>query len=138
VRLYVREPGWREVALAVENISEPLPLVFLHELEIANALHRAVFEKLVDREQRTASLALFERDVKIGLYRRIALDSVDLTHRALEIVQDWTAKLGVRSLDILHVAAAQAVGATRFATADRRQQRLARAVGFPPHRGGLG
>jgi predicted nucleic acid-binding protein len=131
VRLYVREAGWTEVVEAVSDASEPLPIVFLHELEIVNAMYRAVFEKLIDREQRAASLELFRDDVRTGLYRRFTLDLPDLTHRALQIVQGWTEKLGVRSLNVLHVAAAQAVGATHFATADARQRKLAHAVGFP-------
>jgi hypothetical protein len=39
-----------------------------------------------------------------------------------------TARLGARSLDVLHVAAALELGLRRFVTFDVRQQRLARAV----------
>ena len=39
-------------------------------------------------------------------------------------------KLGTRSLDILHVAAALVLGMPGFLSFDRRQSRLAKAVGL--------
>lgn len=39
-------------------------------------------------------------------------------------------RLGTRSLDILHVAAALVLGSTEFLSLDERQTRLARAAGI--------
>jgi predicted nucleic acid-binding protein len=130
VRLYFRESGWRDVAARVNSLDEPLPLVFLHDIEVVNAFHRGVYEGAVSPKQRDASLELFASDIADGLYRRIALDLGALTKRAVEISETWTAKMGGRSLDVLHVAAAENIGAGRFLTGDIRQRKLARAIGL--------
>jgi predicted nucleic acid-binding protein len=48
--------------------------------------------------------------------------------RAEHLARRHAAVLGTRTLDILHVAAALALGATRFVTSDRRQASLAKAA----------
>lgn len=50
--------------------------------------------------------------------------------QALRLGQRWTAKLGIRSLDILHVASALALKADTFNTFDDREKNLARAAGL--------
>jgi predicted nucleic acid-binding protein len=51
--------------------------------------------------------------------------------RAQALAGKHTGRLGVRSLDILHVAVALELQAEAFLTFDRRQARLARAEGLP-------
>jgi predicted nucleic acid-binding protein len=46
------------------------------------------------------------------------------------LVSRWTAKLGTRTLDILHVAAALSLRAEAFHTFDERQRKLAKAAGL--------
>jgi predicted nucleic acid-binding protein len=52
----------------------------------------------------------------------------DVFSHALRLVQKWTAKLGTRSLDIMHVAVAVALSSDTFLTFDERQGKLARAA----------
>lgn len=71
---------------------------------------------------------------------RGALAAGDLSPKPLPAYTWWlesesismahTIKLGVRTLDILHVAAARVLGAERFLTFDLRQKALANAVGM--------
>src|SRR5262245_62657476 len=50
--------------------------------------------------------------------------------RAADISREHTARLGCRSLDVLHLATGLQLGFRHFLTFDRRQQQLARAVGL--------
>jgi len=71
---------------------------------------------------------------------RGALAAGDLSPKPLPAYTWWlesesiskahTIKLGVRTLDVLHVAAARVLGAERFLTFDLRQRALAKAVGL--------
>ena len=54
----------------------------------------------------------------------------DVLQVADELGEKHTAALGVRSLDLLHVAAAVTLGAKKFLTCDARQLALARAAGL--------
>ncbi len=46
------------------------------------------------------------------------------------LISRWTARLGTRTLDILHVAAALTLRADAFHTFDERQRKLAKAAGL--------
>jgi len=50
--------------------------------------------------------------------------------RASQLASKWTARLGTRGLDILHVAAAITLRTDTFHTFDDRQQKLAKAAGL--------
>lgn len=56
-------------------------------------------------------------------WSRIYLDAAELSARL-------TAKLGCRSLDILHCAVARFFGASQFVTADKRHRDLAKRAGL--------
>ena len=49
-------------------------------------------------------------------------------NRAVDLSRTYSAKLGRRSLDVLHVASALELRMRLFVTYDKRQQDLARAV----------
>ena len=50
--------------------------------------------------------------------------------QAAELSRQYTPTLGTRSLDVLHVASALALGMRQFVTYDKRQARLAEACGL--------
>lgn len=52
--------------------------------------------------------------------------------QARNLALRFTARLGARSLDVLHVGSALAIGVELFQTFDRVQLRLARAAGLKP------
>ncbi len=59
---------------------------------------------------------------------------VDLTagvfERCIQLTQQYATRVGLRTLDTLHIASALELGAERFWTFDERQAKLARAVGL--------
>src|SRR5262249_7796597 len=59
-----------------------------------------------------------------------AYDLGDVHERAERLARRHAAALGPRSLDTLHVAAAQALGISELVTGDRGQSSLAKAAGL--------
>jgi predicted nucleic acid-binding protein len=76
-----------------------------------------------------AANAAFHADLHDGVFAMRAVPEEVFT-RARQLASKWTARLGTRSLDILHVAAAIALRAATFHTFDDRQRKLAKAAGL--------
>jgi predicted nucleic acid-binding protein len=130
VSLYVPEPRSERVAHLVRRSGEPILFSQLHELEVVNALRLRIFrrdgmQKLVD-----ATVARLQEDLHEGTLQRAAIDWPLTMAKAIELANQHTARLGCRSLDLLHVAAAVLSGSRRFVTADRRQSQVARRAGL--------
>ncbi len=109
----------------------PLPLLLtsLGELELTNALQLRRFRKEVRPQEVRAAYAAFRADVRNGILSIRPLPAAAHT-QALRLALRWTARIGTRALDILHVAAALALEAEAFHTFDSRQERLAKAAGL--------
>src|SRR5208282_236506 len=75
------------------------------ELEIVNAMGLRVFRKEVSPAQAQSSLIEFEKDLRDGVFQLRALTDSVLV-RAQQLSRQTTAKLGTRTADLLHVAAA--------------------------------
>lgn len=54
----------------------------------------------------------------------------EVYRRALRLSRDWVETLGVRTLDILHVASALELRLGEFVTGDKRQAELAEKCGL--------
>jgi uncharacterized protein len=105
-------------------------LSHLHRVELATAWHLKVFRK--ELELATAGRAWddLESDVEVGVWEAAGYDLADVHARAETLARQHAARLGTRTLDILHVAAAVLIGVQAFVTGDRRQASLAEAVGL--------
>lgn len=68
-------------------------------------------------------------DMKTGPWRGLAVPE-QAFDRSAELARQYAPKLGVRTLDSLHVACALELKAARFWTFDERQAKLAKAVGL--------
>ena len=130
IKLYVAEHGSDEVHRLVVAQREPLPVWSFLELEFLNALRFKVFlgEMTSGDVERLTSLYVGRK--RTGQYFTPNLDPNALHELSLQMTVH-TPKLGCRSLDILHVAAARMIEASLFLTADRRQSELAQAEGLP-------
>lgn len=67
--------------------------------------------------------------IEQGVFRTVEMPAT-VYETAHTLSRRHTAKLGARTLDILHVAMALELGAPAFYTFDRRQSRLAQAEGL--------
>jgi predicted nucleic acid-binding protein len=99
----------------------------LGELEVVNAFGLRVFRREVSAAQAQSSVIDFERDVKIGILQIRTLQDEFLA-RAHQLSRQSTSKLGIRTGDLLHVAAALELGADYLYSFDQQQRKLAQRV----------
>ena len=101
----------------------------LHRCELAHSLEQQVFRaKASPADTKIASID-FERDCNAGLWRLVDLPP-SAFRTCITLAQRFTARLGCRTLDALHVAAALELEAEEFWTFDERQNQLAAAAGL--------
>ncbi len=96
---------------------------------MVNALQLRLFRKEVRSNEVRAAYALFRADMRDGILSMKSLPATIYTQAKLLGLR-WTAKIGVRTLDIIHVAVALALEIETFNTFDDRQRRLAKAAGL--------
>lgn len=128
---YLPEPDSASALALRDRFSPPAFLTSLHRLELANAWHLKIFRD----ELAEAAVALAREDlashIRAGLWRVPAEPMVEIYSRAEELATRHSAQLGTRSMDILHVAAAERLACSHFLTGDQRQARLAQAIDLP-------
>jgi predicted nucleic acid-binding protein len=127
VSLYSLDVNSVAAAGAMQAFSGECFLTTFGELEIVNAMGLRVFRKEVSPAQAQASLRAFERDVRDGVFQlRELTDSVFM--RAHQLSRQTTAKLGTRTADLLHVAAALELGVDFLYSFDLHQRKLAQIL----------
>jgi predicted nucleic acid-binding protein len=129
VKLYIPEAGTEETIPRLQAIQQ-IPLLPIHELEVRNALRAQAGRGLIGYDQLGLALAAFHEDIGAGRLARCSVDWPPIFARAEDLSREHTPKILCRALDILHVAAAEAVGCAAFVTGDGRQADLALAVGL--------
>ena len=115
---------------AASHIMQALPadrfVTTFGELEVVNAMGLRVFRKEVSPSQAHSSLSEFEKDLRDGIFQIRELTDAILG-RAHQLSRQ-TAKLGTRTADLLHVAAALELGADGLYTFDLHQRKLAQTL----------
>jgi predicted nucleic acid-binding protein len=99
----------------------------LGELEVINALGLRVLRKEITTVQAHSSLSDFAKDLEQGLFQLRGLPDL-VFDRARELSRQTTAKLGTRTADLLHVAAALELGVEYLFSFDQRQRKLAQTL----------
>jgi hypothetical protein len=128
--LYAADVHSARVIARMRRQALPLPFTWLHQLELRNALRLRVFRREITRTQRDASLDAILADLAGGVLTAASPDPAALTAEAERLSARYSEKLGTRSLDILHVAAAVILRQDAFLSFDGRQRSLARAAGL--------
>jgi len=124
VSLYVPDANSVEAAKWMHQMPLPVLITALGELELVNAVQLRLFRKEVRSSEARAARAALRADLRDGVFAIQAL-SEEMFARARRLASRWTARLGTRSLDIIHVATAIALGANMFLTFDDGQRKLA-------------
>ena len=121
---------------ALALVARHKPVFFLTEfgeVEFANAVERLLFSHRGSaywtlREAQAVRDRL-EQHVNAGVFELRPVPS-EAWQTAIRLSRHYTAKLGTRTLDVLHVAMAMSLQPDVFFTFDRRQWKLAKAVGM--------
>jgi predicted nucleic acid-binding protein len=127
VSLYSPDVHSETAQRIIQAAREDLWLTALVEIEVVNALSQTVFRKESSLSQAQASLRAFDQDLRVGAYRMKPLPE-NVFVRARQVSRETTPRLGTRTLDLLHVAAALELGADEFYTFDRQQGKLAKEM----------
>jgi predicted nucleic acid-binding protein len=128
VALYLGTQSFSETAREIATaFDRGIPYPWLIELELCTALRRVLASK---RELLKAALRVINSARKEGLLVECELDYERLVSRALELSERYASALGLRTLDILHVAAALELQADALASFDNRQRALAKELGL--------
>lgn len=128
--LYARDAHTARAIARMQRQRLPLAFTWLHQLELRNALRLKIFRRDATVDQSTASVNAVLADLAAGVLRPAAPPLAEVGTEAERLSAQWSAKLGTRTLDILHVAGALVLGAKDFLTFDTRQAALARAAGL--------
>ena len=129
VAIYVPEHFSQTARQTVRAVPQ-IPFTQLHELEVRNAFESLVGRALITRDECRAILAQLDEDLDSQRLARVSLDLDGVFTSASDLSRTYTAKVLTRSLDLLHVAAAQAMMCTRLVSADDRQLVVAKAAGL--------
>ncbi len=110
----------------------PAPLIFTPFLrhEVRNAIRLAVFRKDITEEECEAVLSVIESDIRAGALQETPVAWAEVFAQAEALSAAHTAKMGIRTSDVLHIAVARALGAREFLTFDARQKALAVRAGM--------
>jgi predicted nucleic acid-binding protein len=124
---------------APEYVAQSVEPIILSRL-VVYEFHQAVWFEVycrehgdlaaVPREAAYAGLAAFELDLESGVLEIERTDFDDLLDEALRLVDAYTLREGLRSMDALHLAAAKLDGCTDFLSFDKVQRRVAELEGF--------
>jgi predicted nucleic acid-binding protein len=140
LRLVLTEPG-SEQAIAEYRRSGRPPLFFLplHALEVRSVILQRAFHQRralasgkrqhVNRE-RDAAFRRLEHLMAKRTLLDVTIDMDPTITRANQLSAAYTERMGLRAIDILHVASALTLESELFLTTDERQARLAKAEGL--------
>lgn len=107
-----------------------LALTSLNEFELGNALRFAEFRKGIGPGEAAIFWAQYEADRASGRLKVHACNLADVVDEAKRLSAMHTLSGGHRGFDILHVAAALRMKASRFLSFDANQRKLAEAEGL--------
>jgi predicted nucleic acid-binding protein len=127
VSLYGRDANSRVARQLLP--SQPVFLVTpLGGAEFVNAVESLVFRNYWSRSEASAVMDRFLEQRSSGVFRAVPFVS-EMWDKAAELSRKHTAAIGTRTLDVLHVAAVLLLKPDVFFTFDKRQAKLAKALG---------
>jgi predicted nucleic acid-binding protein len=129
VSLYGRDPHSPAALAEVRKHKPVFVLTSFVELELTNAIELRVFHKEWTSAEARGVLEEFVQDLRNGVLKIEGLPD-EVFVLAQRLSRRHTAKVGTRSLDIIHVASAMLLRPDVFYSFDERQRKLATAEGL--------
>ncbi len=130
VTFYKQEAISARAAALMARQTVSVRLTQLGDLEFRNALYLAVFRGELTAADAALKKRLFHDDVANGIFTITPIPAAGLFAKSLELADRHSAKLGTRSLDLMHVAAALLLKSETIFSFDERQRKAARAEGL--------
>ena len=127
--LYVLDVNSAAASAKMRRAVLPLLLADVGKIEILNAVGLRLFRKDLRPTEAKEVYGLFREDIEQGVVRIVPLPAAAY-RQAEQIARTHTPLLGTRTLDVLHVAGALVLRADAFYTLDKKQARLAAALGL--------
>lgn len=131
--LYGRDANSPRAAVLVASHKPAFFLTEFGEVEFNNAVERLLFSGPTGAywslSEAQAVRERFEQHVNAGVFQFRPVPS-EAWQTAIRLSRQYTAKLGTRTLDVLHVAFAMSLQPDVFFTFDKRQWKLAKAAGL--------
>ena len=130
VSLYGQDANSAPAQAIASNLSAPLAYTPFLRHEARNAVRLAFFRKEITADECQAVIAAIEADTKTGALVETAVAWAEVYAEAEALSAAHTGRLGTRASDVLHVAAAAALGVKDFCTFDVHQKALAVKAGM--------
>lgn len=128
--LYLRDANTAGAIRFLKSNRTPLVFTDWQKCELRNAIRLSVFRGNHDRISATAALQKVDVDVASGDLATTPIAWSVVLDTAEALSARHSMQMGVRALDLLHVAAAMSLHAAQFITCDGRQLALANAAGM--------
>jgi predicted nucleic acid-binding protein len=128
--LYVNDANSQAAFAEMARVPSAYVISSLAELEFLNALELWRFRKQLLRSEAEGVRGAFEQDLERAVYTLVELDP-RIFRDTRKLILQFSASVGCRTADILHVSAALASQCGRMFTFDLRQRDLARRVKLP-------
>jgi len=128
VSTYIRDAHYARVE-GLLKLVERIFLTPLHEAEWAHAIAQHVFRGYMSENDAAELSRQFQDDRKAGIWAEVALPE-NAFELCVDLARKYGPKLGIRTLDSLHVACALELKAERFWTFEDRQAKLAKTQGL--------
>jgi predicted nucleic acid-binding protein len=128
--LYAQDSNTVRAGQVATAFKAPLVLTPLQRYELRNALRLAAFRGDITVDECQNLLNTVESDSQAGALVETPVAWTEVYAQAEALSAGHTSTLGTRGFDVLHVAAAAALGVKDFFTFDARQKALARKAGM--------
>jgi predicted nucleic acid-binding protein len=130
VALYSPEADSLKALKWMQSARHPLPYTPLHRLELRTAIRMRVFRGQITPDQRKQAFVEVESDLSGGILAHMTVPWADAFQKAENLAAAHVETTGIRSMDLLHVAVAQALKARTFLTLELKQRTFAAGAGL--------
>lgn len=128
--LHLHESTSAAAAEVMKHVEESLPITWLVGIEFRNALLLGQFRDWLTEQERSAAARSFQQDMAEGRLTSVEFDAGMVRREAERLADLFTAAVGVRTLDLLHVASALVLRCSTLLSFDKRQRVLAARAGL--------
>ena len=128
--LYLEESTSAAATATVTGQSNKIMISWLTKLEVENAFLRAAFRNKITQVAANLLIAQFKDNIGTDGYEHVTPGPEALYIESTRLAEFHTTTLGVRTLDLLHVATAVMFRVTDFLSFDHRQRDVAKALGL--------